>query len=119
MYPSDEEKMAFIIKGENYCYKVIPFGMKNNDVAYQKLMDKIFRNLISKIMEVYMDDMVKSIDLQSHIGNLREVFSQLYKYNMRLNLEKCAFDVRGGKFLGFMLTNWGLEANPNKYRAIL
>ena len=49
--------------------------------------------------------MVKSNDLTTHLADVEEVFSQLRKYNMRLNLEKCVFGVKGGKFLGFMLTH--------------
>lgn len=67
-----------------------------------------------------MDDiMVKSNDLTTHLADVEEVFSQLRKYNMRLNPEKCVFGVKGGKFLGFMLTHRGIHANPNKCQAIL
>nr|KYP50214.1 Retrovirus-related Pol polyprotein from transposon 412 family [Cajanus cajan] len=57
-------------------------------------------------------------------GFIREVrytmvFNQIWKRNMRLNLEKCVFGVQGGKFLGFMITSRGIEANPEKYKAII
>ena len=51
--------------------------------------------------------------------DLEEVFGELHKYDMRLNPEKCTFGVSGGKFLGFMITYQGIEANPHKYTAIL
>ena len=53
------------------------------------------------------------------MADLEEVFGELRKYNMRLNPEKCTFGVGGGKFLGFMVTHRVIEANPNKYIAIL
>ncbi|XP_016207175.1 uncharacterized protein LOC107647621 [Arachis ipaensis] len=56
---------------------------------------------------------------QSHIQDLEEIFAQIRKYSMRLNPEKCAFGVKGGKFLGFILTSRGIEANPEKCQAIL
>ena len=67
-----------------------------------------------------MDDMiVKSRVVGDHVKDLEEVFAQIRKYNLRLNPKKCVFGVKGGKFLGFMLTNRGIEANPDKCEAIM
>jgi len=52
-----------------------------------------------------------------HVNYLEEGFAQIRKYDMRLNLEKCVFGVKGGKFLGFMLTERGIEDNPHKCQA--
>jgi len=83
-------------------------------------MDKVFKEQIGKNMEVYVDDMVvKSGEIQKHLEDLEEVFARIRKYNIRLNPEKCVFDVKGGKILGFMLTNRGIEANPDKCEAIM
>ncbi|XP_057739852.1 uncharacterized protein LOC130956943 [Arachis stenosperma] len=120
MHPSDQEKTAFITEYGNYCYNVMPFGLKNAGATYQRLMNKVFEEQIGRNIEVYVDDMVvKTKDGSSHIQDLEEIFAQVRKYNMRLNPEKCAFGVRGGKFLGFILTNRGIEANPEKCQAIL
>jgi len=71
-------------------------------------------------MEVYVDDMViKSQTADEHARDLREIFHQVRKYNMRLNLEKCVFGVPVGKFLRFMLTAWGIEDNPDKCTTIV
>jgi len=53
------------------------------------------------------------------VADLKEVFEELYKYDMHLNPEKCTFEVGRGKFLGFMITHQGIEANLNKCTAIL
>ncbi|XP_072060428.1 uncharacterized protein [Arachis hypogaea] len=120
MHPADEDKTAFIREHENFCYKVMPFGIKNAGATYQHLMDKIFQKQIGRNMEVYVDDMVvKSKNEENHLSDLKEVFEQLRKYNMRLNLEKCTFWVQRGKFLGFLLTHRGIEANPNKCNAVI
>lgn len=58
MYPPDREKTAFITERSNYCYEVMPFGLKNAGATYQRLMDRVFHNQIGKCMEVYVDDMV-------------------------------------------------------------
>ena len=82
-------------------------------------MDKIIKGLIGQCVEVYVDDIVvKSDSCDQHIKDLDEVFEALRRTNMRLNLEKCKFEVKGGKFLDFMLTHWGIEANPDKCRTI-
>lgn len=71
-------------------------------------------------MEVYMDDMiVKSKDSEDHILALEQTFNKLRAYQICLNLAKCAFGVLARKFLGFLLTNRGIEANPDKYKAVL
>ena len=71
-------------------------------------------------MEVYVDDMlVKSQDEEIHLDNPQEIFDTLRQYSMKLNPSKCAFGVSSGKFLGFMVSHRGIEANPDKIRAIL
>ncbi|XP_025692740.1 uncharacterized protein [Arachis hypogaea] len=120
MHPEDQHKTAFITEFGNYCYTVMPFGLKNAGATYQRLMDKMFRNQIGRNIEVYVDDMVaKTSQGNSHCDDLTEVFGQIRAYNMRLNPEKCTFGIQGGKFLGFMLTSKGIEANPEKCAAIL
>nr|KYP40114.1 Retrovirus-related Pol polyprotein from transposon 17.6 [Cajanus cajan] len=120
MYPPDEEHTTFITDHENFYYRVMPFGLKNTGATYQRLMDKVFQHQIGRNMEVYVDDMVvKTLSAEAHAIDLAEVFSQIRKHNMRLNLEKCVFGVQGGKFLGFMITSRGIEANPEKCKTII
>ncbi|XP_025611902.1 uncharacterized protein [Arachis hypogaea] len=120
MHSSDQNKTAFITDLGNYCYKVMPFGLKNAGATYQRLMDRMFAKQIGRNIEVYVDDMVAKTKVgDNHINDLKEIFGQIRKYNMRLNPEKCAFAVQGGKFLGFLLTRRGIEANPDKCRAVL
>nr|KYP76975.1 Retrovirus-related Pol polyprotein from transposon 17.6 [Cajanus cajan] len=120
MHPTDEEKTAFITENANFCYRVMPFGLKNVGATYQRLMDKVFQGQIGRNIEIYVDDMVvKSGSLTDHMADLAEIFGELRKHNMRLNPEKCTFGVRGGKFLGFMLSVRGIEANRDKCQAVL
>jgi len=75
---------------------------------------------IGRNVEVYVNDMlVKSLDEGKHLDDLQETFDMLRQYNMKLNPSKCAFGVSSGKFLGFMVSHRGIEANPDKIRAIL
>ncbi|KAM2730009.1 hypothetical protein EV1_001315 [Malus domestica] len=94
--PSDQEHTAFTTDRGLYCYN------------------------IGKSMEVYVDNMlVKSKHVDQHITNLSETFTILKRYRMRLNPNKCAFGVGSGKFLGFMISQRGIEANPEKIKAII
>ena len=80
----------------------------------------MFRPQIGQNVEVYVDDMlVKSQDEGKHLDDLQETFDTLRQYNIRLNPSKCAFEVSLGKFLGFMVSHRGIEANPDKIQAIL
>ena len=96
------------------------FGLKNAGTMYQRLMNKMFANQIERNVQVYIDDMlVKSRKEEDHLKDLEETFGTLRFYNMKLNLSKCAFRVTTGKFLGFMVSQRGIEANPDKIRAIV
>ena len=105
MHPLDVEKTTFITPHKLYCYNVMPFGLKNARATYQRMVTKIFRPLIGKSMEVYIDDMlIISKECPDHIRHLQEVFELLRKHSMKLNPLKCAFDVCSSKFLAFMVT---------------
>ncbi|XP_031111906.1 uncharacterized protein LOC116015878 [Ipomoea triloba] len=120
MHPADEEKTAFITPDGVYCYRVMPFGLKNAGATYTRMVGRLFRDLLGKSMAAYVDDMlVKSKDERTHAGDLASTFAIMEKYNLRLNPKKCAFAVRGGKFLGYMVTRKGIEPNPEKVKAIL
>jgi hypothetical protein len=120
MHKDDREKTAFVSDFGIFCYNVMPFGLKNAGATYQRLMDRIFQDQKGKIVEVYVDDLlVKTPRGGNHVTDLQAVFDQLRLYNVRLNPDKCMFGVRAGKFLGFMLTQRGIEANPDKCEAIM
>ena len=58
MVVSDKHCIAFMTSSGNYYYNVIPFGLKNAGVTYQRMMNKVFHNDIGDMLEVYMDDMI-------------------------------------------------------------
>ena len=108
----DQEKTPFITSQGLFYYKVMPFGLKNASATYQRLMYKMFANQIETNVQVYVDDMlVKSRREDNHLEDLKETFDILCSYNMKLNPSKCAFGVMVGKFLGFMVSQRGIEAN--------
>ena len=117
---ANQEKTSFVTSQGLFCYKVMPFRLKNARATYQRLMNKMFAHQIGRNVQVYVDDMlVKSLHEDDHLGDLRETFDTLRLYNMKLNLGKCAFGVTAGKFLGFMVSQRDIEVNPEKVRAII
>ena len=80
----------------------------------------MFRPQIGRNVEVYVVDiLVKSAREMQHVNNLQETFDTLRRYKMKLNPSKCAFGVASRKFLGFMVSQRGIEANLDKIQAIL
>lgn len=119
MFEQDEKHIVFIINVGLYCYKEMFFGLKNAGATYQRLVNKIFKPLIEKTMEVCVNDMItKSKYPAKHMIHLKETFELLRKYKMKLNPEKCVFGVSSGKFLGF-INHKGIKVNPEKIRAVI
>ena len=120
MHPLNAEKTTFITPHRLHCYNVMPFGLKNAGATYQLLVNEIFRPLLGNTMEAYIDDMlVKSKEHFDHIRHLQDAFELLQRYDMKLNPLKCMFRVSLCKFLGFMVTQRGIEANPVQLKAIM
>ena len=104
MVPRDEELTAFRTPKGIYCYKVMPFGLKNAGATYQHAMKKFFDDMLHKNVKCYVDDLVvKSRKREDHLRDLRRVFDKLRRYQLKMNPLKCAFSVISGKFLGFFV----------------
>ena len=104
--PKDQEKTAFITDRGLHCYKMMPFGLKNAEAPYQRLVNKLFESLNGQTMEVYVDYMiVKSKTEGDYGGDMRKTFDILRAFGMKLNPKKCVLGVRSGKFLDFMISS--------------
>ena len=110
----DQEKMVFISPYANFHYTVMLFGLKNAGATYQWMIMRMFRDKIGRMVEVYIDDMVvkRKWEVQ-HIDDLKEVFEVLRQHKLHFIADKCAFKVGVDKFLGYMITNRGIEVNPD------
>ena len=96
------------------------FELKNVGATYQRLVNQMFSRQIGRNMEVYVDDMlVKSKEAKTHLEDPQKTFDTLRRYRMKLNLAKFVFRFLSGKFLGFMVSQRGIEADPEKVRAML
>ncbi|KAL0462151.1 UNVERIFIED_CONTAM: Transposon Tf2-12 polyprotein [Sesamum latifolium] len=100
MAPADEELTAFRTPKGIYCYKVMPFGLKNAGATYQRAMQRIFDDMLHKNVECYVDDLVvKSKKREDHLYDLRKVFERLRRYQLKMNPSKCAFELPPESFL--------------------
>ena len=105
MDEADQENTSFVTSQGLFCYKVMPFGLKNAGATYQRLMNKMFAQQIGRNVEVYVEYMlVKSLCEDEHLSDLQETFDTLRAYNMKLNPSKYVFRVTTRKFLGFMVS---------------
>ncbi|XP_012856977.1 PREDICTED: uncharacterized protein LOC105976240 [Erythranthe guttata] len=120
MAPKGEELTAFRTPKGIYCYKVMPFDLKNAGATYQRAMHKIFDYMLHKDVECYVNDLVvKSKRREDHLQNLRKVFERLKRYQLNMNPLNCAFGVTSGKFLGFVVRHRGIEIEQAKIDVIL
>jgi hypothetical protein len=97
----------------------MPFGLKNAGATFQRLMRKALGAQMGRNAEAYVDDIVvKTRESHTFIEDLEEMFANLRRVNIKLNPAKCAFGVPSGKLLGFLVSHRGIEANPDKVKAI-
>ena len=97
----------------------MPFWLKNAGSTYQRMMTKMFEPQLGKSIEIYIDDMVvKSKVVSEHVGDLGNIFEILRKHKLHLNASKCFFGMGFGKFLGYMVTHWGIEVNLDQIKVI-
>jgi hypothetical protein len=110
----DIHKTAFRVPGAVglFEYVVMTFALKNAGATYQRVMNYIYHDLIGKLVEIYIDDIVvKSTSTGGHLGDLRQVFERTRRFGLKMNPKKCAFRVSAGQFLGFLVHERGIEIN--------
>jgi hypothetical protein len=119
MARDDRKHTAFVTVDGLYCYIVMPYGLLNALPTFARAMNITLGDLVRDIVEVYVDDIVvKTRESNSLLENLAQVFDKLRATSTKLNPEKCVFGISAGKLLGFLVSHRGIEANPDKIRAI-
>ncbi|PKA55849.1 hypothetical protein AXF42_Ash018756 [Apostasia shenzhenica] len=96
------------------------FSLKNTGATYQRMIDAVFRGQRGRNLEAYVDDiLVKSRSMEEHLADLRETFDTLRRFNLKLNPANCTFGAVSKKFLDYLVSTRGIEANPDKILAVL
>jgi hypothetical protein len=95
------------------------FGLKNVGATYQRAKNYIFHELIGKIVEIYIDDVVvKSKSYKEHMADLRRMLECTRKHGLKMNPNKCSFGVSADQFLGFFIHERGIEVGQKLIDAI-
>jgi hypothetical protein len=114
------DKTAFVTQSGLYEFLVMPFGLCNAPATFQRFMDATLASLKWKNLIVYLDDIVIfSPTFEQHIIDLREVFERLQNSNLKLKPSKCYICQDKINYLGHVISEKGIEPNPNKTKAIL
>jgi hypothetical protein len=119
MKESDQLATSFITPFGMFCYVTMPFGLRNAGATYQRCMEHIFGDHIGRTVEAYVDDIVvKTRKADDLVGDLSIAFGCLRANRVKLNPEKCVFGVPRGMLLGYIVSQRGIEANPEKVAAL-
>jgi hypothetical protein len=117
----DIHKTAFRVPGvvRLFEYVVMTFGLKNAGATYQCAMNYIFHDLIGKLVEIYIDDVVvKSASIEGHLEDIRQVLERTRRFGLKMNPKTCAFGVSAGQFLGFLVHEIGIEIGLKSQEAV-
>jgi ribonuclease HI/transposase InsO family protein len=119
MKESDQLATSFITPFGMYCYTTMPFGLRNAGATYQRCMNHVFGEHIGRTVKTYVDDIVvKTKKASNLLSDLETTFKCLRAKGVKLNPEKCVFGVPRGMLLRFIVSQRGIEANPDKIAAI-
>jgi hypothetical protein len=119
MKESDQLVTSFITPFGIFCYVTMPFGLRNAGATYQRCMQHVFGDHIRRIVEAYVDDIViKTKKADDQVNDLHITFDCLRANGVKLNPEKCVFGVPRGMLLGYIISQRGIELNPEKVVAL-
>jgi len=114
----DKEKTAFSIGNGLWQFRVMPFGLCNAPATFERLMEKVLRDILSKICLVYLDDVIVfSKTFKEMMANLREVFLRLRTAGLKINPQKCSLFSKEVKYLGHV-SKQGITTDPEKISAV-
>ena len=104
--------MAFLTRSGQYQFKVMPFGLNNALVTFQRLMNKVFRQYIGKFVQVYLDDVIiYSNNLDEHKRYIKAVLEKIREANLKLKPSKCQWFQTELKFVGHLVGRNGIKSD--------
>jgi ribonuclease HI len=120
MKEEDKASTSFITPFGTYCFIRMPEGLKNAGSTFSRFTKTVLESQVGRNIFTYVDDIVvASKNKEDHLVDLAETFANMRDARLHLNPEKCVFDVRQGKILGYLVSHRGIEANPTKIQAII
>jgi hypothetical protein len=119
MRREDEAKTRFTTPFDIFCFVRMPEGLRNAGSTFNRMMKLILGNQLGRNASAYVDDIViMSKREKDHIADLTETFDNMRRNGVKLNPEKCIFGIWKGQLLGCMVSKRGIQANPQKIKAL-
>lgn len=113
------EITAFLHKGRNYQFKVLPFGLINSVAEFQKILDQVLGPEILQFSAIYVDDIhITSTSFAEHMYHLEQIFNKLAQHNITINRKKSQFLKNQIMFLGHIISEKGILMDPDKIQTI-
>lgn len=113
------EITAFLHRGRNYQFKVLPFGLINSVAEFQKILDKVLGPEVLEFTATYVDDIhITSTSFDEHIRHLRIIFEKFTENNIKINIHKSQFLREQITFLGHIISEKGISMDPEKIKTI-
>lgn len=120
MNEEDIYKIAFRTHDDHFEFLIMPFCLTNAPSTFQAAMNEIFRPLLCRFVIVFFDDiLVYSRSVPDHAEHLREVFNILQQHQFFIKLSKCSFSCAMVEYLGHIITEGQLKADPAKIEAMV
>jgi hypothetical protein len=119
MQREDEAKTGFTTPFKVFCFVRMPEGLHNARSTFNRMMKLILGSQLGRNASAYVDDIVIMSEKETdHIVDLTETFDNMRHNGLKLNPEKCIFGIRKGQLLGCMVSKQGIQANPQKIKAL-
>lgn len=115
----DKSKSALVTQTSIYVFNSMGMGMKNSSAYFQSLMDKVLGEMRYVSAIAYQDDVILYSDnFDQHLQHLKTLLDKFKEANLSINIKKCQFAMKQVKFLGFIVSDQGIQADPDKVRPI-
>jgi transposase InsO family protein len=115
----DKEKTAFTVPSGHYEFNRLSYGLSNSPASFQRLVDVVLKNLTGTECWVFIDDViVYAKTAEEHAQRLANVLERFERANLQLQPEKCEFAKDQVYYLGHVISSKGIEASPDKVKAI-
>ncbi|GFU02446.1 retrovirus-related Pol polyprotein from transposon opus [Trichonephila clavipes] len=120
VHVEDQDKTAFVCPFGTYRYLRMPYGLRNAPATFRRLMNRFCNSLEDILALPYLDDIiVLSETFEKHMLDLKAIFERLLLFKLKANREKCHVASSRVKYLGFWITQKGIEVDPEKVASIL